>query len=53
MDVHMLHSDLLRALAPVAIERFEQRRISARELVRLIEVLAPALERRSGIIARR
>ena len=44
----MLHRDLLLALAAVAIERFEQRRIGARELVRLGEVLAPALE---GLLA--
>ena len=45
MHMHMLHRDLLLALAAVAIERIEQRRISAGEFVGLAQILAPALER--------
>lgn len=44
----MLDRDLLLALAAVAIERFEQRGVGPRELVRLGEVLPPALE---GLLA--
>jgi hypothetical protein len=51
--VDVLHRDLLSALATVAIERFEQRRICPRELVRLVEILPPALERLLPIMARR
>ena len=42
--MHMLHRDLLLALAAVAIERIEQRRISAGEFVGLAQILAPAPE---------
>src|SRR5215472_15810106 len=45
MYMHVLHRDLLLSFAAVAIERIEQSRIGARELVRLAQVLAPALER--------
>ena len=44
MDVHVLHCDLLLALAAVAVERVEQGRIGARKLVRLAQVLAARLE---------
>jgi hypothetical protein len=40
MDVHMLDRDLLLALVAVAVERFEQHGVGARQLVRLGEVLA-------------
>ena len=46
-------SGLRRWIATVAIERFEQRRICPRELVRLVEILPPALERLLPIMARR
>jgi Domain of unknown function (DUF1993) len=42
--MHVLDRDLLLALAAVTIERVEQYRIGARELVGLAQVLAPALE---------
>ena len=44
MDVNVLDRDLLLAFAAMAVEGFEQRRIGARQLVSLGEVLAPALE---------
>ena len=44
MDVNVLHSDLLLALAPMPVERFEQRGKGVGELIRLGEILAPALE---------
>jgi hypothetical protein len=44
MGVDMLHGDRLSALAAVAVEGFEERRIGAGKLIRLGEVLAPALE---------
>jgi hypothetical protein len=44
MDVDMLDCHLLLALAAVAVERFEERRIGAGELVRLGKVFAPAFE---------
>ena len=53
MDVHVLHCDLLLALAAVAVERVEQGRIGARKLVRLAQVLAARLECCSASIARR
>jgi hypothetical protein len=37
---HMLHRHLLLALAAVAVEGFEQRRVGAGELVRLGKVLS-------------
>ena len=45
VDVDVLDRDFLRAFAAVAIEGFQQRRVCPRELVRLVEILAPALER--------
>ena len=48
MDVDVLDRDLLLALAAMAVEGFEQRRVGAGELVGLGEVLAPALE---GLLA--
>jgi hypothetical protein len=44
MNVNVLHRHLLLALAAVAIEGFKQRGEGAAELVRLVKVLAPALE---------
>ncbi len=44
MDMDMLYSDFLLALAAMAVQRFEERRIRVRKLIRLGEVLAPALE---------
>src|SRR3984957_1548131 len=48
MDVEVFDRDLLLALAAMAVEGFEQRRIGARQLVCLREVLAPALK---GLVA--
>jgi len=45
VHVHVLNGHLLLALAAVPVERFNERRIGAGELVRLGEVLSPALER--------
>ena len=42
MDVDVFDRDLLLALAAMAVDGFEQRRISARQLVGLGQVLAPA-----------
>jgi ABC transporter substrate binding protein len=44
MHVDVLHSDLLLTLAAVAIERLEQHRISAGELVCLAQRLPPPLQ---------
>jgi hypothetical protein len=45
MHMDVLHRDLLLAFAAVAIERVEQHRIGARELVGLVQVLTPAFKR--------
>jgi hypothetical protein len=55
VDVDVLDRDLLRALATVAIETFEQRRICPRELVRLPPCFGPrwpTLPRCKGIARR-
>ncbi|WP_347264296.1 hypothetical protein [Nitrobacter sp.] len=44
MNVDVFDRDLLLTLAAMAVEGFEQRRVSARQLVGLGEVLAPPLE---------
>src|ERR1700745_1663186 len=44
MHMHMLHCDLLLALAAVAVERVQQHSVGARELVRLAQALTPASE---------
>src|SRR5215468_6704198 len=44
VDVDVLHRDLLLAFAAVAIERIEQSRIGAGELVRLAQSFPSALE---------
>ena len=44
MDVDVFNRHLLLALAAVAVERFDQRGEGAGELIRLVQVFAPALE---------
>ena len=45
VDVDVLDGDLLLALAAMAVQGFEQRGVGAGEPVRLVQVLAAALER--------
>jgi hypothetical protein len=44
VNMDMLDCHLLLALAAMLVQRVEQRRPSAGQLVRLVEILAPALE---------
>jgi hypothetical protein len=49
VDMDVLDRDFLLApLAAVAVERLDQSRVGARELVGLVQVLAPALK---GLVA--
>src|SRR5215207_7738040 len=48
MDVDVLDADLLLTLAAVSVQRFEKGGVGPRELVGLIEVLLPRLERLLG-----
>lgn len=44
VNMDMLDCHLLLALTAMVVQRVEQRRPGARQLVRLVEILAPALE---------
>src|ERR1700730_9211504 len=48
MHMDVLDRDLLLALATMAVKRLDQSRVGARELVGLVQVIAPALE---GLLA--
>jgi hypothetical protein len=46
--VNVLDCDFLLALAAMPVQRFQQHRTGARELVGLVQVFAPSLERLLG-----
>jgi hypothetical protein len=44
VDMNVLDFDVLLTLAPMTVERFDQRRVCPRQLVRLVQILAPTFE---------